>query len=66
MNGNVQPYNTLPSGRGWLREASSMSQAWKPLAGYLLLGALVLAVSIDLNRARLLLGRDPRNVCRPP
>ena len=37
-----------------------MSQAWKPLAGYLLLGALALAVSIDLGLARPALGVGPQ------
>jgi phospholipid transport system substrate-binding protein len=37
-----------------------MSQARKPLTGYLLLGALALAVSIDLGRARPALGAGPQ------
>jgi phospholipid transport system substrate-binding protein len=37
-----------------------MSQARKPLAGYLLLGALALAVSIDLNHARHALAAGPQ------
>jgi phospholipid transport system substrate-binding protein len=37
-----------------------MSQARKPLAGYLLLGTLALAVSIDLHRPRPALGAGPQ------
>jgi phospholipid transport system substrate-binding protein len=37
-----------------------VSQAWKPPAGYLLLGALALAVSIELHYARPALGAGPQ------
>jgi phospholipid transport system substrate-binding protein len=41
-----------------------VSQAWKSLAGYLLLGALALAVSIDLGRAATALGAEPQERVR--
>jgi phospholipid transport system substrate-binding protein len=41
-----------------------MSQARKPVAGHLLLGALALAVSIDLSLARLALGAGPQEHVR--
>ena len=64
--GNDQPLYKEPSEPKRLREETSMPQARKPLAGHLLLGAIALAVSIDLHYARPALGGDPRNVCRQP
>jgi phospholipid transport system substrate-binding protein len=64
MNGTAQTRKMRPSGHGWLREGNSVSQAWKPLAGYLLLGAFALAVSIDFGMARPALGAGPQERVR--
>jgi phospholipid transport system substrate-binding protein len=64
MNGDAQTPETRPSGRKWLREAKSVFQAGKPLAGCLLLGVFTLVMSIDLGSARPALGAGPEEHVR--